>query len=73
MEHLLTEKLRNLLKVTNIEMIDENLSRERINFYKRAFWQWELTAYGIPKLLNRSLNVVVKEQTNKKLTQELTG
>jgi KDO2-lipid IV(A) lauroyltransferase len=68
MEHLSAEKLRNLLKVSNIEMIDEKLKQGKgLIFISGHFGNWELTAYGIPKLLIRSLNVVVKEQTNKKV------
>ncbi len=72
MKKLSIERLGGFLKVENIELIDEKLKQGKgLIFISGHFGNWELTAYGIPKLLDKSLNVVVKEQTNKKVSAEI--
>lgn len=70
MKKLSIERLNNFLKVVNIELIDEKLKKGKgLIFISGHFGNWELTAYAVPKLLGRSLNVVVKEQTNMKVNE----
>ncbi len=70
LKKLRVERLGSFLQVENIELIDEKLKQGKgLIFISGHFGNWELTAYGIPKLLGKSLNVVVKEQTNKKVNE----
>lgn len=68
MGKLSNEKLAKLLQVENNELISEKLKAGKgLIFISGHFGNWELTAYGVPKLIGIPLNVVVKEQTNKRV------
>ena len=70
MNKLSMDKLGKLLKVENIGLIEEKLKNGNgLIFISGHYGNWELTAYGVPKLINSSLNVVVKEQTNKRVNE----
>ncbi len=68
MSKLTVNKLSKLLQVENIELINEKLNKRKgIIFISGHFGNWELTAFGVAKLIGNPLNVVVKEQTNKRV------
>ena len=70
MGKLSKDKLGKLLKIENIGLIEEKLKNGKgLIFISGHFGNWELTAYGVPKLIRSSLNVVVKEQTNKRVNE----
>ncbi len=68
MRKLSVEKLRELMKVTNIELITDKLKQGKgLIMISAHFGNWELTAYGVSRMCGIPFNVVVKEQTNKKV------
>lgn len=74
LKKLSIKRLGGFLKVENIELIVEKLKQGKgLIFISGHFGNWELTAFGVPKLLNKSLSVVVKEQTNKKVNKGING
>ena len=65
---LTIDKLRNFINIDNPELIIEKLGQGNgLIMISGHFGNWELTAYGVSKLLGIQFNVIVKEQTNKKV------
>lgn len=70
MRKLSVEKLRRLLRVENIGLMKEKLKHGKgLIMISGHFGNWELTAYGVSKMLNIPFNVIVKEQTNKRANE----
>lgn len=70
MQNLSADKLRNLLKVENIELMQEKLKHGKgLIMISGHFGNWELTAYGVGKVYNIPIDVIVKEQTNKRVNE----
>jgi KDO2-lipid IV(A) lauroyltransferase len=68
MRKLSVEELSKLMKVENPELIGEKLKAGKgLIFISAHFGNWELTAFGVSKMYDMPLNVVVKEQTNKRV------
>jgi Kdo2-lipid IVA lauroyltransferase/acyltransferase len=66
MRKLSIDELKKLMKVENPELISEKLlAGKGLIFISAHFGNWELTAFGVSRMYNMPLNVVVKEQTNK--------
>jgi KDO2-lipid IV(A) lauroyltransferase len=74
MRKLSVDKLKNLLRVENIELMQEKLKRGKgLIMISGHFGNWELTAYGVSKMLNIPFNVIVKEQTNKRVNEGINN
>ena len=74
MRKLSVEKLHKLLKVKNIELMREKLKHGKgLIMISGHFGNWELTAYGVSKMLNIPFNVIVKEQTNKRVNEGINN
>lgn len=70
MRKLSVDKLKNLLKVENIELMQEKLKHGKgLIMISGHFGNWELTAYGVSKMLKIPVNVIVKAQTNKRVDE----
>ncbi len=66
--------LHKLLKIKNIELITEKLnSGKGLILISAHFGNWELTAYGVSKMLSIPFNVIVKEQTNKRVNEGINS
>ena len=62
------DDLKKVMKVSNPELISEKLRQGKgLIFISAHFGNWELTAYGISQLAGIPLNIVVKEQSNKRV------
>lgn len=74
MRKLPVERLQKLLKVKNIELMQEKLKLGKgLIMISGHFGNWELTAYGVSKMLNIPFNVIVKEQTNKRVNEGINS
>lgn len=72
MRKLSCEKLGEFMKVTNIELMKDKLKQGRgLLMISAHFGNWELTAYGVSQMLGLPINVVVKEQTNRKVSEAI--
>lgn len=68
MRKLSAEELSKLMKVENPELISEKLTDGKgLILISAHFGNWELTAYGVSRMCDLPFNVVVKEQTNKRV------
>lgn len=64
--------LAQFIKVTNIEAMDNALSKGKgLIIVSAHYGNWELTAYGVGQLCRQQINVIVKEQSNKKVDEEI--
>jgi KDO2-lipid IV(A) lauroyltransferase len=60
------------MKVSNIELIPKALSKGKgLILISAHFGNWELTAFGVSQLCGVPFNVIVKEQSNKKLDKKI--
>ncbi|HMQ78096.1 MAG TPA: lysophospholipid acyltransferase family protein [Ignavibacteria bacterium] len=74
MRKLSVDKLKNLLKVENPGLINEKLEHGKgVILISAHFGNWELTAYGVSKMINIPFNVIVKEQTNKRVNEGINS
>lgn len=72
MNKLDKKSLAGLINMENPELIKEKLKQGNgLILISGHFGNWELTAYGAAKLCNTPFNVVIKEQTNKKVNEEI--
>jgi len=63
-------ELAKFINVTNIELMNEKLKEGKgLIMISGHFGNWELTAYGVSQLCGEPFNVIVKEQSNKKLNE----
>jgi len=70
MRKLPVERLQKLLKVENIGLIQEKLKHGKgLIMISGHFGNWELTAYGVSKIYEIPISVIVKEQTNKRVNE----
>ncbi len=68
MKKLSVDRLQKILKVENAELINRKLEYGKgVILISAHFGNWELTAYGVSKMVNIPFNVIVKEQTNKRV------
>lgn len=64
--------LAGLLRMENPELIEKMLTRGKgLILISGHFGNWELTAYGAARLFKIPLNVVIKEQTNKRVNDAI--
>lgn len=72
MQKFSINKLGDFMKVTNIEAIDNALAKGKgLIMVSAHFGNWELTAFGVGQLCDHRFNVIVKEQSNKKVDEEI--
>ena len=72
MRKLSLEKLRELMKITNIDLLKDKLNQGRgLILISAHFGNWELTAFGVSQMLGVPFNVVVKEQSNRKIDKAI--
>lgn len=72
MRKLSVAELGRLMKVKNPELIIEKLKDGRgLILISAHFGNWELTAYGVSRMCGIPFNVVVKEQTNKRINKAI--
>lgn len=70
MRKLSTSELAKQMKVKNINIFNEKLKQGKgIILISAHYGNWELTAFGVSKLINVPFNVIVKEQTNKRVNE----
>lgn len=68
MRKLSAGELAKQMKVKNINIFNEKLKQGKgIILISAHYGNWELTAFGVSKLINVPFNVIVKEQTNKRV------
>lgn len=68
MRKLSINDLKRVMKVTNIELINEKLKQSKgVILISAHYGNWELGAYSLGRLGGKPLNVIVKEQSNKKV------
>lgn len=66
------DDLKKVMKVSNAELISEKLKQGKgLILISAHFGNWELTAYGVSQMTGVPLRVVVKEQTNKRVDEEI--
>ena len=74
MQKLSVDKLRNLLRVENIELMREKIKHGKgLIMISGHFGNWELTAYGVSKIYEIPISVIVKEQTNKRVDEGINN
>ena len=74
MRKLPVERLQKLLKVKNIELMQEKLNHGKgLIMISGHFGNWELTAYGVSKIYEIPISVIVKEQTNKRVNEGINN
>ncbi|NOS85741.1 MAG: hypothetical protein HOP31_11420 [Ignavibacteria bacterium] len=67
---LSADQLRKMLRVENIGLMQEKLKHGKgLIMISGHFGNWELTAYGVSKIYDIPVNVIVKEQTNKRVNE----
>jgi Kdo2-lipid IVA lauroyltransferase/acyltransferase len=72
MRKLSLEKIGEFIKVTNIELMTDKLKLNKgLIMISAHFGNWEMTAFGVSQMLGIPLNVVVKEQTNRKVDKAI--
>jgi KDO2-lipid IV(A) lauroyltransferase len=72
MKKFTKEDLFNFMKVTNLELINEKLKHDNgLILISAHYGNWELTAYGVSKMCGTPFNVIVKEQTNKRVDKAI--
>lgn len=72
MRKLSTAELAKFIKVFNINLIAEKLEQGRgVILISAHYGNWELTAYGVSQLCGHPFNVIVKEQTVKKVNDRI--
>lgn len=70
MRSMTMQQMQKLLQVNNLGLyIDKINEGKGVIVISGHFGNWELTAYGSNKLTGVKINVVVKEQTNKKVDE----
>ena len=70
MRKLSAGELAKQMKIKNINIFNEKLKQGKgIILISAHFGNWELTAFGVSKLINVPFNVIVKEQTNKRVNE----
>jgi len=70
MRKLTAGELAKQMKVKNINIFNEKLKQGKgIILISAHYGNWELTAFGVSKLINVPFNVIVKEQTNKRVNE----
>lgn len=70
MRKLSTAKLAEFFKVTNLGLINQSLQGGKgLILISAHFGNWELGAYSLGRLSGEALNVIVKQQTNKKVDE----
>ena len=66
------DKIISLVNVTNAELIPAKLKEGKgLIIVSAHFGNWELTAYGVSRIINEPLYVIVKEQTNKRIDKSI--
>jgi KDO2-lipid IV(A) lauroyltransferase len=63
--------LNEIFKTPNIDIIDEKLNRAGVILISAHYGNWELGAYTTAVMSGHPLNVIVKEQTNKKIDERI--
>lgn len=72
MRSLDIKQMQKLMKFSNEELYLEKIKEGRgVIVISGHFGNWELTAYGSNKLTGVKINVVVKEQTNKRVNEDI--
>ncbi|MBZ0202210.1 MAG: hypothetical protein K8I03_04255 [Ignavibacteria bacterium] len=72
MQRFSDEEMNKIMRITNPELIYSKLKTGRsLILISAHFGNWELTAYGCARTLGKKLNVVVKEQSNKRLDKAI--
>lgn len=70
MRKLQVNELSKFLQVENLELINEKLKAGKgVIVISGHFGNWELTAFGVNRLSGHTINVVVKEQSNKRVDE----
>ena len=70
MRKLSAGELAKQMKIKNINIFNEKLKQGKgIILISAHYGNWELTAFGVSKLINVPFNVIVKEQTNKRVNE----
>lgn len=72
MQRFSDERMKKVMRITNPELIEEKLKAGKgLILISAHFGNWELTAYGCARTLGKKFNVVVKEQSNKRLDKAI--
>lgn len=74
MRKLSVDKLKRFLWVENPDLINKKLEHGKgVILISAHFGNWELTAYGVSKMINIPFNVIVKEQTNRRVNEGINN
>lgn len=66
------DKIKKLINITNPELIINKLKEGKgLILVGGHFGNWELMAFGVSRIVNVPFNVIVKEQTNKKIDKAI--
>jgi Kdo2-lipid IVA lauroyltransferase/acyltransferase len=72
MRKLSVNELGKFMKVTNVDLITKSLAKGKgLILISAHYGNWELTAYGVSQLCGEPFNVIVKEQSNKKIDERI--
>lgn len=64
---------KNIIHLTNPGLINEKLKYGKgLILISAHYGNWELMAYGVSKMCGEPFNVIVKEQSNKRVDEEIT-
>lgn len=64
------EQLADFIKISNLSLINEKLKQVKgLILISAHYGNWELTAYGVSQLCGKQFNVIVKEQSNKRVNE----
>ncbi|MFI5145477.1 MAG: lysophospholipid acyltransferase family protein, partial [Ignavibacteria bacterium] len=68
------DKIKKLINITNPELITNKLKEGKgLILVGGHFGNWELMAFGVSRIVNEPFNVIVKEQTNKKIDKAINN
>ena len=66
------DELRKQVKIVNIDLIKEKLRDNKgLILLSAHYGNWELTAYAVSRLCGVPFNIVVKQQSNRRLDREI--
>lgn len=72
MRRLSAEKISRLMKISNPELINDSLKGDKgLILISAHYGNWELGAVGVSVMCGLPLNVVVKEQANKRVDKDI--
>jgi len=68
------DKIKKLINITNPGLILNKLKEGKgLILVGGHFGNWELMAFGVSRIVNEPFNVIVKEQTNKKIDKAINS